>query len=175
MLSHAYHEAGHAIAAVARGRRVEWLSIEVRGRLGGLCYAVPADAPPVSERAFRQAQAALAEMGSVPSSTELLPTGADAEASVVESLAGPVAQMIGTRAAGHDWIRGADDMKYALEVLQFDTRQEAAATEFFALMGRTDALMRERWREVEAIAARLWLYGELNGAAIQEILDGTKT
>jgi hypothetical protein len=168
MLSRAYHEAGHAVGAAARGRRVEWLSIEVRGRLGGLCYAVPADAPPVSEKAFRQVQAALAELGSVPSG-ELLPIGEDAEGSVIQSLAGPAAQRIGTQAGTYDWTRGADDMLYALEVLRFDRREEAAM-DFFALLERTNALLRTRWRQVEKLAAALWVHGELNGAAVQEIL-----
>jgi len=79
----AYHEAGHALVALAEGFRVKRVTISRRGRLGGACesgLALPSRASRRSLRRIVGATAAVALAGSAAQAREALARGSRSRA-----------------------------------------------------------------------------------------------
>ncbi|CAN5633828.1 hypothetical protein BH23GEM7_BH23GEM7_27140 [soil metagenome] len=162
----AFHEAGHAVAADAMQRRVVLLSIEAIGRLGGVCYSVAADAPQIAEAEVASEIRARAHAPLRP----LPPLRFDpieTEPVLLLLLAGPVAQRRYSGAIAFDWQTGGADLLAAISLVGGPDGWR----HFFAALGRTEELVRDRWEEVTALAAALWLHGRLDGAAVAATLE----
>jgi len=137
----AYHEAGHAVVAHALGLRVETVSVlEDEESLGRASIPLPEGFQPDDQGE-----------GSV----DLM------ERQLTATLAGAAAQRMFT---GEDADLGGNDERGALSLLMSlgETSEEMSAVAD-AADGRAEAILREEWVAVEALAERLLEAGELTG------------
>lgn len=141
----AYHEAGHAVAALTLGRPVAWVSVRPDRQFLGICA--------FGKGVFR-------------------PSEDWVEREAVIALAGPAAEAGFTGEL--DWAAAARDHDYAFDLARGrggdDRRAERLVKRWFAkadhLLGREDA-----WAAVERIAAELVRVEEISGRAARHLLE----
>jgi hypothetical protein len=139
----AYHEAGHAVAALALGRPVAWVSVRPDRKFLGVCAFGKGVFRPSEDWVEREAIIALA--------------GPSAEAGFTGEL---------------DWAGAAHDHEYAFGLARGrggdDRRADRLVKRWFAkadhLLGRDDA-----WAAVERIAAELVRVEEISGRAARHL------
>lgn len=139
-----YHEAGHAVAALALGRRVRSVTVVPdAGRLGACTFAkMPRRFQPDAKLGPR--------------------TRASLEDHITVSLAGEVAEHMYT--GRHAWSGAADDMRQSLDRASYiaaDDREVAALLEWLRLRARN--LLATNWSRVELVATELEERGTLTG------------
>ena len=140
----AYHEAGHAVAALALGRPVAWVSIRPDRKFLGICAFGKAVFRPSEDWVEREAVIALA--------------GPAAEAGLTGEM---------------DWAAAAHDYDYALDLARGRGGRDGRKAERLVkrwlakadhLLGREDA-----WAAVERIAAELVRVEEISGRAARHL------
>jgi ATP-dependent Zn protease len=140
----AYHEAGHAVAALALGRPVAWVSIRPDRMFLGICAFGKAVFRPSEDWVEREAVIALA--------------GPAAEAGLTGEM---------------DWAAAAHDYDYALDLARGRGGRDGRKAERLVkrwlakadhLLGREDA-----WAAVERIAAELVRVEEISGRAARHL------
>jgi ATP-dependent Zn protease len=143
----AYHEAGHAVAALALGRPVAWVSIRPDRKFLGICAFGKAVFRPSEDWVEREAVIALA--------------GPAAEAGLTGEM---------------DWAAAAHDYDYALDLARGRGGRDGRKAERLVkrwlakadhLLGREDA-----WAAVERIAAELVRVEEISGRAARHLFGG---
>jgi hypothetical protein len=145
----AFHEAGHAVAALLKGFSLTRVSISRRGRVGGACeyrFRIPRAGSPSAARRLARAGAAVALAGSV---------AQDAQAAE----RGWVAVDLATGAPFRPFAPGAeDDVRVAKRFARRVYRSPEAQRAFFARMrSSTEHLLQrpEAWAAVHALARTL--------------------
>ena len=142
----AYHEAGHAVAALVLGRPVSWVSIRPDRKYLGVCAFAKAVFRPSEDWVEREAVIALA--------------GPAAEAGFTGEL---------------DWAGAAHDYDYAFDLARGrggdEKRADRLVKRWLAkadhLLGRGDT-----WDAVERIAAELVRLEEISGRAARHSFGG---
>ncbi len=141
----AYHEAGHAVMALALGRPVTCVSaLPGRGFLGTCAFG---------KAVFRPSEDWL-------------------EREILISLAGPAAEA--RRTGVYLWDAGARDQAYAEELaLQRAGAARAAQRLLRRLLAKAEHLLNreENWRAVERLAAEVLRLGEISGRAARHFYE----
>jgi hypothetical protein len=139
----AYHEAGHAVAALILGRPVAWVSVRPDRKFLGVCAFGKSVFRPSEDWVEREAVIALA--------------GPAAEAGLTGEI---------------DWLAAAHDRDYAFDLARgrvgHSRRAERLVKRWLAradhLLGRPEA-----WEAVERIAAELVQLEEISGRAARHL------
>ena len=143
-LSTAYHEAGHAVAALALGRQVHRISVLPRRQYSGRCE----HRKPV----FRPSEDWL-------------------ECEILISLAGLAAEarFIGS----YPWELAASDLRHVRDLAVQRVGQRQAERLERRLLAKTEHLLAQEgnWRAVELIAAELVQRGSLSGRAARHLFE----
>jgi len=140
----AYHEAGHAVVALALGRPVHRVSVlPNRDRLGQC------------------------EFGKTPTR----PTADWAEREMLISLAGLAAEARHTGTYG--WDEADRDLRHVRRLLLDRGRERAAERVEKRLLAKVEYLLADdgHWRAVELVAAELLVQGVISGRAARHLFD----
>ena len=143
--STAYHEAGHAVMALALGRPVAWVSVRPGREFLGTCH--------FGKAVFRPSEDAL-------------------EREALIALAGPAAEAHLT--GEYAWDAGARDQTYAESLaLQRAGGARQAQRLMRRLLAKAEHLLtrEENWRAVERLAGELLRLGEISGRAARHLYD----
>ena len=142
----AYHEAGHAVAALALGRPVAWVSIRPDRKYLGLCA--------FGKGVFR-------------------PSEDWVEREAVLSLAGPAAEAGFT--GEFDWAAASQDYDYAFRLARGRGGDDKKADRLVKRwLSKADHLLGkgDTWEAVERIAAELLRVEEISGRAARHLFEG---
>jgi ATP-dependent Zn protease len=157
----AYHEAGHAVAAYALGRRFTRVTLEVGGGSLGRCgYA---------ER--RNFDPDLPDMYTGPQ------IGAVVEHQIMGYLAGPIAEGILVNEKSWRETGGAADVPRAVDLAMYLLGDIKRAEDYMKRMwDETEELIRrpENWAAVQAMAEELLERGQVEDERAREIIDGAQ-
>lgn len=141
----AYHEAGHAVVALALGRQVRWVSIVPERTLAGICE-------------FQKAV--------------IRPTEDWVERELMIALAGLAAQA--GHEGDYDWGGAEHDLRYARSLALKRAGTERAGERLTKrVLSKTENLLGRdgHWEAVEQIAAALMREGEISGRAARHLFD----
>ena len=140
----AYHEAGHAVMALALGRPVAGVSVRARRENLGLCE--------FGKAVFR-------------------PTEDWLEREALISLAGLAAEALHT--GEYSWEGAAKDLDYAGDLARQRAGGRKAERLLKRLLSKAEHLLNrpENWRAVERLAAELLRLGEVSGRAARHLFD----
>jgi ATP-dependent Zn protease len=140
----AYHEAGHAVVALALGRPVHGVSILAnRDRLG--------------QCEFRKGV--------------YRPSEDWVEREILIALGGIAAEAIHSGAYG--WAEADRDLRYVRDLTEQRAGRRQAERLERRLLAKTEHLLAKpaHWRAVESIAAELLRRGEISGRAVRDLFD----
>jgi ATP-dependent Zn protease len=141
----AYHEAGHAVAALALGRPVAGVSIRARRERLGTCA--------FGKAVFRPSEDWL-------------------EREALISLAGLAAEA--RRTGAYAWDAACEDLRYAEELAEQRAGDRRRAARLLRrLLAKAEHLVSrdDNWRAVERLAAELLRLGEVSGRAARHLFD----
>jgi hypothetical protein len=142
----AYHEAGHAVAALALGRPVAWVSIRPDRKFLGVCAFQKGVFRPSEDWVEREAVIALA--------------GPAAEAGYTGQL---------------DWVGAAHDYDYALDLARGRGGRDGKKADRLVKrwLAKADHLLGRgnTWDAVERIAAELVRLEEISGRAARHLFE----
>jgi hypothetical protein len=144
----AYHEAGHAVMALALGRPVACVSVRPDHRYLGTCEFSKAVFRPSEDWLEREALIALA--------------GAAAEA---------------RHAGDYAWGAAAKDLAYVEDLARQRAGGERQAQRLLRrLLAKAEHLLarEENWRAVERVAAELLRVGEISGRAARHLFEESR-
>lgn len=167
----AAHEAGHAVAAHALGKRLELVSIGRDGQLAGFCLFMEHTDPTFSPAVVSAVATEIAgDMGARASKPAPTYSAAEIERRVLICLAGPEAQRRATN--GKHTPRGDDfDMLQARQLLGSHRSAWDLCAEIADARDRTRALLDTHWPAVEAVALALTCSGSLTGAQVRLLIE----
>jgi ATP-dependent Zn protease len=141
----AYHEAGHAVMALALGRPVDRVSIRPNANELGICH-------------FRKAV--------------FRPSEDWVEREILIALAGLAAEALHT--GTYAWEEADRDRRYALDLCRERTGSAKQAERLERrLLSKAEHLLNQagNWRAVERMAAELLRLGEISGRAARHLFD----
>jgi len=148
----AYHEAGHVVTAYVLGREFILVSITSQGTSSGRCNFAPR--PPEFD-----------PWDAAPS------TRARIEAEVITDLAGGIAERIATGIENP--IGSAADVYFAIDTATFVTSNDNQLHAYVArARERAEAIVREYWPAVQAIAEALLRLDQLDRHQARRIIEG---